>query len=64
MDEMTPEKIRSLREQMGLTQAQFAYRLGVSFATVNRWERGHYRPTPLAERLLRRLETSERRKRG
>ena len=51
---MTGEKIRQLRKVMGLTQHQFAARLGVSYAAVNRWERG--RNTPQPDRLLRILE--------
>ena len=31
--------IRNLRLSLGLTQEQFAVRLGVTFSTVNRWER-------------------------
>jgi len=31
---------------MGLTQQEFAGKLGVSFAAVNRWERGHNEPQP------------------
>lgn len=37
---MKPEDIRALREQLQLTQEVFARILGVSFATVNRWENG------------------------
>lgn len=36
---------------MGLTQQQFATKLGVSFAAVNRWEKGRNSPQP--DRLLR-----------
>ena len=35
-----PTLLRDLRSHLGLTQAQLAERLGVSFATVNRWEGG------------------------
>lgn len=38
---------------MGLTQAQFAPEVGVTFSTVNLWENGHRRPQPyLLSRLL------------
>ena len=43
---MTPKRIKELRKCMGLTQVEFAERLIVSFATLNRWERGHNRPLP------------------
>lgn len=40
--------IRELRQEIGLTQEQFAAKLGVTFPTVNRWENGRSRPSPLA----------------
>lgn len=36
--------VRRIREALGLTQEQLASRLGVSFATVNRWEAGKSSP--------------------
>lgn len=48
---MKSQEIKNLRKQMGYTQKQFAEALGVSFAAVNRWERGHNAPQP--DRLLR-----------
>jgi len=48
-----PELVRALRERMGLTQEKFAARLGVTFATINRWENGHARPSPLALKQIR-----------
>jgi transcriptional regulator with XRE-family HTH domain len=41
---MEREEIRALREQLELTQEVFAQILGVSFATVNRWENGKSEP--------------------
>jgi type I restriction enzyme M protein len=35
-----PATLRSIRAKLNLTQEQLAERLGVSFATVNRWEGG------------------------
>lgn len=52
-----PQRVRKLRGALGLTQTQLAERLGVSFATVNRWERGHTKPGRLA---WQRLEAAER----
>lgn len=39
-----PSVLRTIRASLGLTQAGLAERLGVSFATVNRWEGGGYKP--------------------
>lgn len=36
--------LRSIRAKLNLTQEQLAERLGVSFATVNRWEAGTSKP--------------------
>ena len=35
-----PEKIKTLRHQMGFTQAELARRLGLTRASVNGWEMG------------------------
>ena len=48
-------KIKELRELMLLTQTEFAELLGVSFATVNRWENGHCQPTMKQKRALKKL---------
>lgn len=37
--------IAAIRSRLGLTQEQMAHLLGVSFASVNRWEAGHSAPT-------------------
>ena len=49
--------IKDLREHLGLTQVQMAERIGVSFATVNRWENGRSKPTALARQRLDELRT-------
>lgn len=43
-----PVRVRSVRGRLELTQAQLAERIGVCFATVNRWESGQSKPTRLA----------------
>jgi len=52
-----PRLIRELRDRKGLTQEKFAAKLGVTFPTINRWENGRAKPSPLAmqkiEELLR-----------
>ncbi len=40
--------IRELRLATGLTQEKFAVKLGVTYPTINRWENGHTKPSPLA----------------
>lgn len=44
--------VRKLRRKLGLTQEKFAAKLGVSFATLNRWENGRAKPSPLAVQRL------------
>ena len=46
------DRIRRLRGKLGLTQSQFAQSLGVSFASVNRWENSQSRPSALAWRRI------------
>jgi putative transcriptional regulator len=54
-----PRLVLELRKRTGLTQEKFAARLGVTFPTINRWENGRAKPSPLAmkqiEDLLRNL---------
>lgn len=45
-EKVSPGFIISLREGMGLTQAEFGQKLDVSTMTVSRWERGRMRPSP------------------
>jgi transcriptional regulator with XRE-family HTH domain len=44
--------VRGLRVSMGLTQEQFAAKVGVTFSTINRWENGRGKPSPLARRRI------------
>ena len=44
--------IKHIRDSLGLSQADFAEKLGVNFATVNRWENGRAIPTKLAQAKL------------
>jgi predicted ATPase/DNA-binding NarL/FixJ family response regulator/DNA-binding XRE family transcriptional regulator len=50
--------LRLLRTRLGLSQEQLARQLGVSFATVNRWESGRSRPSARASRALAELEAA------
>lgn len=42
------ELIKEVRQQLGLSQEDIARELGVSFATINRWENGKTSPFRLA----------------
>ena len=54
MEPGSPDAIKRLRHRLGLTQAEFALRLGTDAGTVSRWERGVVSPRPGA--LLRLAE--------
>jgi putative transcriptional regulator len=56
--------IADLRRRLNMTQEQFARELGVTVGTVNRWENGRFRPSPLAEKALKKLNTRLRRREG
>jgi predicted ATPase/DNA-binding CsgD family transcriptional regulator/DNA-binding XRE family transcriptional regulator len=51
-------RLRAIRATLGLSQEQLARRLGVSFATVNRWESGRTQLSPRAARAIAELEAS------
>jgi putative transcriptional regulator len=48
-------KIRQCRDLKGWTQEQLARNIGVSLNTVQRWESGKTRPSPLAMEKLQEL---------
>lgn len=47
--------VKRIREELLLTQTELAKILGVSFATVNRWENKHCVPTMKQKRAIRDL---------
>ena len=51
----TPGYIRTLREALGLTQAQLGERIGVDKMTVARWEWGKMKPSAGATAALDKL---------
>jgi len=52
-----PDLIKELREKLDLTQEQFAQKVGVTFSTVNNWEKGNRTPHPfLFQKLLEMAE--------
>lgn len=48
--------IKALRAGVGLTQEQFAAKVGVTWSTINRWENGRGKPSPLAMRQIKQLQ--------
>jgi putative transcriptional regulator len=44
--------IREIRLLTGLTQEQFAAFIGVTYSTINRWENGRNKPSPIAIRQI------------
>lgn len=46
------KKIRSLRQHLGLTQAELAEELGTRQQTISEWERGIYQPRGTSATLL------------
>ena len=46
------ELVREFRLRLGLTQEEFAAKLGVTFPTVNRWENRRAKPSRMAIKLL------------
>ena len=47
-----PVLIKEVRRQLDLSQEDLARELGISFATVNRWENGQVKPSKLAKAQL------------
>jgi DNA-binding transcriptional regulator YiaG len=47
-----PKHLKSIRQQLGLSQEELAQKLGVSFTSVNRWENGQTKPSKLAKRQI------------
>ena len=48
VEKKSEKTVKSLRAALNLTQEQFAAKLGVTVSTVNRWENGKGKPSPLA----------------
>lgn len=46
------EDIKRIRRRAFLTQEDFAKKIGVSFATVNRWETGKAKPSLKTMKLI------------
>lgn len=55
--------VKKLRQSLGLTQEQFAAKVGVTYSTVNRWENGKGKPSPLAIQRIDELRDELKRNR-
>lgn len=47
--------IKRVRDELLVSQEELAKMLGVTFATVNRWENGHHEPSIKQKRAIRDL---------
>ena len=63
-EEQIAQHVLEIRLEMGLTQEQFAAKLGVSFPTVNRWENKKTKPSPLAIQKLQTLLSALKKKKS
>ena len=52
---MSPEEITEIRKKLGVTQERFAYLIGTTTATVNRWENGKTVPSRLSIKELKEI---------
>ncbi len=52
---MNPMDIKRIRLTLGMSQEKLARAVGVSFCTVNRWERNRTVPSPMALKALKKL---------
>lgn len=55
MENLYPSAVRRLRAKLNISQTELAAILGVSFTSVNRWEKGHHQPTVIAKEKLKEL---------
>lgn len=53
---MDKTQIKQLRQRLGISQEDFARRLGVTLSSVQRWEAGKGGPSKMAQRLLNALQ--------
>jgi len=55
-DKDVSKMVKKLRCCLGLTQEQFAAKVGVTYSTVNRWETQKGKPSPLAMQRIEELQ--------
>lgn len=52
---MNKEELKQIRKELGLSQQDFAVRLGVGIATISRWEHGINCPSKLAMEQIKKI---------
>jgi DNA-binding transcriptional regulator YiaG len=57
---MNFEEIKEIRKKLGLSQEALAQILGVSFQTINRWERRLFKPSRLAAEKIKQFIEREK----
>ena len=55
MKNIYSEAILKLRAKLNISQTELAKMLGVSFSSVNRWEKGYHEPTVIVKVKLKEL---------
>ena len=60
MRDMSAEDIKKIRDKLGISQEALAHVIGVSFQTINRWERGACKPSRLALEKIKQLAEKEK----
>ena len=65
MSGWTPQRIKAIRDGLGMSQLDFANLIGTGPSTVSRWETGRNVPRPRAViRILEKLEPKVKKKGG
>lgn len=59
---MTPKALRDLRHRLGLSQSDFAAKLGVASDTISRWERGVLGLRQTSQLLIEKVAAEEARR--
>ena len=54
------DKLRAARRTLGLTQKNFAKRLGVDPVTLRKWEQGKAQPNRLSRKIIKKFSSSLR----
>ena len=55
------DRVKKVGANLGLRHQQFAAKVGVTWSTVNRWENGRGKPSPLAVRRIEELQDEAKR---